>query len=307
MNKKRRSPKESIEAEDSHKETGFIKFPGRELVKVSLPIPDGAKQALYDQEKIKALVNKYGGKYTDIHTHVLNEAAPSPQDISSFLDSKDAKTMIVASVDENTKELQGYFILRKRKKDFREHLAYKEELRKLDGNVSKNLESKKAYEAHEKQTSQRSKKWYWQALESVGLVSFTRHSDSSNFVFPLPKSLKEERKEGLDIYSRNMAAGRVKEATDVLSQRYNLQTKIIPARGYFLFETQFKKKQKGRLEEIISAVVAIIGFTGVLFLLSTNLTGNVIGDTNNSGLNWAGIVLFVIGLIGSFFWLKKRK
>lgn len=308
MNEKKiRSPRESIESENSHIETAFIKFPGQELIKVSLPISDGARQALYDQKKIDDLVRKYGKEYMDIHTHVLSESAPSQQDISSFLDSKSAKTMVVASVDENSGKLQGYFILRKRRKDSKEHLTYKNELKSQEGNLAKNAEWKKAYKSREEQINQRSKHWYWRALAELGFVDFRITNDNSNFIYPIPKSSREERKEGLKLYAKNMYAGRQENAVRLLSKRYNLQNKIIPAEGFELIEGRFRKKQKKGLEEKVAVMTTIAGLAAGLFILSANITGNAIADLSVKSSSFLGTGLFIIGIVACFIWLRNRK
>ncbi|MDO8528847.1 MAG: hypothetical protein Q7S06_03070 [Nanoarchaeota archaeon] len=50
---------------------------------------------------------------------------------------------------------------------------------------------------------------------------------------------------------------------------------------------------------------AIIGLASGLFFLSSNLTGNVIGNLTNTTSSIIGAVLFVGGLVAAFFWAKK--
>ena len=70
-------------------------------------------------------------------------------------------------------------------------------------------------------------------------------------------------------------------------------------------------KERGGLEEKSrSAAIpaaAILGFLGAIFFFSTNITGNVIGNMTNSTSNAIGAIFLVIGLVGAFFWMKKRK
>jgi hypothetical protein len=51
---------------------------------------------------------------------------------------------------------------------------------------------------------------------------------------------------------------------------------------------------------------SIIGLLGGLFFLSSNLTGNVIGNMTNSTSNWIGGVLFLVGIIGAFIYFKNK-
>lgn len=55
------------------------------------------------------------------------------------------------------------------------------------------------------------------------------------------------------------------------------------------------------------AVIATLGFLGAIFFLSSNITGNAIGNLTNSTSNILGAVLLVVGLIGGFFWLRSGK
>jgi len=64
-------------------------------------------------------------------------------------------------------------------------------------------------------------------------------------------------------------------------------------------------KRRG-LESKITAGIAIIGFIGSVSFLSPNLTGNVIENLNSSVNNGIGIILLLIGLVGSFFYLKNK-
>lgn len=43
-----------------------------------------------------------------------------------------------------------------------------------------------------------------------------------------------------------------------------------------------------------------------LFFLSPKITGNVIGISKTSS-NQIGVILFIVSLIGGFFWLKNSK
>jgi len=74
-----------------------------------------------------------------------------------------------------------------------------------------------------------------------------------------------------------------------------------------------KRRQRGSLEKATdsetgtSGIIALIGLIGGLFFLSSNITGNAIGNTTNSTSTILGAILIIIGLVGSFFWLKNRK
>jgi len=50
----------------------------------------------------------------------------------------------------------------------------------------------------------------------------------------------------------------------------------------------------------------IIGLVLALFFLSGNLTGYTIANINQTSSTWIGLVLLIAGLIGVFFYFKKK-
>lgn len=56
-----------------------------------------------------------------------------------------------------------------------------------------------------------------------------------------------------------------------------------------------------------SGAVAVLSIFGSFIFLSSNLTGNVVGNLDKVASNWVGGLLFAIGLITAFVYLKKRK
>ena len=65
-------------------------------------------------------------------------------------------------------------------------------------------------------------------------------------------------------------------------------------------------ESKPQLEKRLGILV-ILSIFGGIFFLSSNLTGNVIGTMTNSTSNILGAVLLVIGLTGSFFWIRRKR
>lgn len=66
------------------------------------------------------------------------------------------------------------------------------------------------------------------------------------------------------------------------------------------------KRESRGLEGKTAAATAIIGLIGGLFFLSSNLTGNVIGSLNQTSSNVLGAVFFLVGIVGAFFYFKRR-
>jgi len=66
--------------------------------------------------------------------------------------------------------------------------------------------------------------------------------------------------------------------------------------------------KKGELERQLGlAIPAIISFLVALCFISFNLTGNTIGEISQNNSNLISVVLFVTGMIFSFFYFKNQK
>jgi len=51
-------------------------------------------------------------------------------------------------------------------------------------------------------------------------------------------------------------------------------------------------------------LISIVSFLVGIFFLSPNLTGNVIGNLTQTTSNWTGGILFVLGIVGVFYFRK---
>lgn len=67
-----------------------------------------------------------------------------------------------------------------------------------------------------------------------------------------------------------------------------------------------KREKDSGLEKKTSGTLAILGTLGGLFFLSSNLTGNIVGNMTNSTSNWIGGVLFIVGLVGALIYFRKK-
>ena len=66
------------------------------------------------------------------------------------------------------------------------------------------------------------------------------------------------------------------------------------------------KARKLRMGGLVSKFLLIVCFLFGIFFLSPIITGNTISNLTNQTSNIIGGGLFVIGIIGSYFWFKKR-
>jgi len=67
-----------------------------------------------------------------------------------------------------------------------------------------------------------------------------------------------------------------------------------------------KLEGKGKsLEKRVLGISSLVGFVFSIFFLSSNLTGNIIGNLDSSSANLSGILIFLASLLFGFLALKK--
>lgn len=70
------------------------------------------------------------------------------------------------------------------------------------------------------------------------------------------------------------------------------------------------KKKDGEkplsLEKHLTSIIGISSLILALFFLSPNLTGNAIANLTTKTSSIIGASLFIVGIVGSYFWFKKR-
>ena len=69
----------------------------------------------------------------------------------------------------------------------------------------------------------------------------------------------------------------------------------------------FAREMRKSLESNLSVFIFLIGLGAGIFLLSSNITGNVIADLSTKTTSFIGAGLLVVGLVAGFFWVKSRK
>jgi hypothetical protein len=69
-----------------------------------------------------------------------------------------------------------------------------------------------------------------------------------------------------------------------------------------------RRQFEGSLESKFVFIIAVIGIIAGIFLLSSNITGNVVGNSfiGSTITNIFGIVLFIFGLVGLIFYFNKK-
>jgi len=95
---------------------------------------------------------------------------------------------------------------------------------------------------------------------------------------------------GVKYLKKHPSRGSLEEMKEILKYRNSI-------------ETNLNNKRTG-LEKSL-AVLSIGSILAGIFLLSPNLTGNIIGNVAKSSGNILGGVLFILGIVGAFFTLRK--
>lgn len=93
-----------------------------------------------------------------------------------------------------------------------------------------------------------------------------------------------------------------------ISKYFNLKYRFVPTKGYAFDkkEMMFVKKENKNLEKKFAGIIAIFGFGAGMIFLSSNFTGNVIGNLTQINFNLIGAFLFMIGLVCAFYYFKKK-
>lgn len=300
---KKISPKEIIEEEASknpNREYGFAKFPGKELIPITSNSEEG--QAEMDEKKMEELEKVYGSKRNRLHTHPYDPDTtmvikgkkdpnqrvspdiplPSDQDLGGFLDDPRAKSAYIAQYNSKTGKVEGYFVIRKTSKT------------PISG-VSR-LE-KYAVEKSKGDKASILKMLYHLGRSAISIIGTDKRVGKYG----------EEISKGVI----NDNPEEVTEALDKMSHRYHLRYRFVPARDYKVskYKTHIVRESdnEGELEGKVAGMVAIIGLLGSIIFLSPNLTGNVVSNLSLKNSNIIGAVLFLIAIIGVFFYYLKKK
>ncbi len=105
-----------------------------------------------------------------------------------------------------------------------------------------------------------------------------------------------------DKYNAHNEAGELNDRYHSLISKYGKDSQQV-----YNFEVNklgmHREGKPGRLE----GSVAVIGLVSGLFFLSGNFTGNVVGNSFQTPSNILGIILFLVGIFGMFFYFKKDK
>lgn len=67
-----------------------------------------------------------------------------------------------------------------------------------------------------------------------------------------------------------------------------------------------QRASEGRLAQKVAGIIGFLGILSGLFLVSSNITGDVIANATLTNSTLSGVFLFIVGLIASFFYFERR-
>lgn len=119
-----------------------------------------------------------------------------------------------------------------------------------------------------------------------------------------PESSDKEKLKKMEFYKKEVA-----DKYNIPVRFYETSGKIIRSKGKEWIDHDTYKTLRRiipkTLEGKVGGIIAIIGLLGGTLFLSYNLTGNVIGSSSTD--NFIGAVLFLVGVVGTFFYFRKRR
>ena len=112
----------------------------------------------------------------------------------------------------------------------------------------------------------------------------------------------------LNEYGDELQGFYARDAIDDFANKYNLNVKFLPAKGYEMSRirgTFYPKKETKNLETKVGWILGIIFTLSILFV-SFNMTGFAIANLSVKTSNFIGVGLFILGVVGSCFCFRKR-
>jgi hypothetical protein len=149
-----KSPKEIIEKGNPKTEQAYMKFPRKELIKISKQLDEHPDYVKFDNRLTKEIFKKNNyNKFFAIHTHPYNFqykgcGIPSSVDLEKFYLDTRAKGEIISQRDTETGDVQGYTILlrgKEKKNIFSRFLSRNQKFKKEEKEIKYNLKEFEEY------------------------------------------------------------------------------------------------------------------------------------------------------------------
>lgn len=268
MTKKKISPREIIEKEeDPGVEHAYIKFPGKNIE--SIGESEKPRGVAFNTAKMRKLwENNSRRSYTEIHTHPYEE-----------LGVKDKAYLILPSSED-----VELFLL--------------DDTAKTAIIAQTDLKTGKLYGYFVLRKTKNTPKSGYSQVNKHSLVNMLKD-------FFQGRNIKYKPELKKDLTSLRYSHMGIEKSLSNFAEKYHLHYRFVPEKDYKFYIPPQSVHKKG-LEEKISAAFALIGLGGAIVFLSSNLTGNVVGNLNRASSNWIGVIFLLISVVSGFYWLKKR-
>ena len=156
---------------------------------------------------------------------------------------------------------------------------------------------------------------------------FTKHGWGAKYVHGI-ESAKPERILSVNIRLNPESSKKEKETKmkfykEQITERYNVPVRFYETSGKIKKYKSISSTEEEQIEEgevigrifpeassLEKRLFLIIGISGIVLSIifsTSNITGNTISGLSNKTTSFLGFGLFIVGLIGCYFWLKNRK
>ncbi|MFA5724335.1 MAG: hypothetical protein WC979_08835 [Candidatus Pacearchaeota archaeon] len=109
----------------------------------------------------------------------------------------------------------------------------------------------------------------------------------------------------MDALSSHNPAG-IRNVYDQMLKKYHLQSRFVPGKDYQVNKTGTAFERKA-LESKVEGAATVILLATSLFFISSSLTGNATMSLNETTSSLIGGTLFILGIIGAFFYLRNKR
>ncbi len=282
---RKRSPREIIESKEGpHNEHAYFKFPRKELIDITKK-PEVMRYERNLKKTSSALIAERRKKYMEIHTHPANllSAYQIPKEEENLYRNLEDTSLIPSGED---------FAIFLRDGDEKSMAIAQREAD--TGKIRGYLIIRKTKETPQSKIFpsrllSRLKEFIFKPYHPIeGKMSV----DSQHYGSKMEKAAERGKKQ------------HVFELFDRFASQYKLKYRFVPVEEYELNAEKTTFIKKG-LEKRVSLAFSIAFLMASLFFSSLNLTGNVIGESHLTSSNLLGGVLFLVGTIAAFYYLRK--
>lgn len=271
--KKKRRPKDIIEESNTNVEGGYAKFLGGEIVPVKSEKRE--HEVTFDLDDLRRLWKQHGKRdYATIHTHHYNPDKENiDEEFSSFPTEKDLYSFLF---NDREKSL----VIAQQDSRNRRIFGYFV-LRKTRKTPSYGYSPVTFLETIARKLGLGGVEVTDEEARAIRLYAIKlSHADFNNNLQEAEKALKN------------------------LANYFHLNYRRIRAKDYHL-RARTSESRKELSDKLVSGITILFLLTSILFS-SQEFTGFAIGNLSQGASNIIGVVLFLVGIIGTFLYFRKK-